>query len=412
MGPAPSPALLLRKVRPLGAAAVDVLMHGDRIAAVGAGLPLPPGAAVEEGDGALLLPGLVEGHTHLDKTLWGLPWYVNEVGTRLVDRIDNERAFRHASGHDAAAQSLALARAFLANGTMRIRTHVDIDTQAGLKHLEGVLRTRDAMAPWQQIQTVAFPQSGLLVRPGTAELLDAALAAGADVLGGLDPCAIDGDPVRSLDVLFGIAARHGKPLDIHLHEPGAMGAFSLGLILDRTEALGLQGRVAISHGFCLGDLPPAECNALLARMAALGVVLVTSAPPSRSVPPVLACRAAGVTVLGGNDGIRDTWTPYGTPDMLERAMLIGLRYNLRRDDEIDIALDCVTRAAALGCGFAHHGLLPGSRADLVLVDAQSVAHAVVARPRRRLVVAGGAIVARDGVLRPGLPGEQPSSGPA
>ncbi|MBS0428003.1 MAG: amidohydrolase family protein [Proteobacteria bacterium] len=395
---APSPALLLRDVRPFGAAPVDVLVQGDRIAAVGAGLPAPADAVVEEGGGALLLPGLVEGHTHLDKTLWGLPWYRNEVGTRLADRIDNERAFRHASGHDAATQSLALARAFLATGTTRIRTHVDIDTQAGLQHLEGVLRTRDAMAPWQQIQTVAFPQSGLLVRPGTAELLDAALAAGADVLGGLDPCAIDGDPVRSLDVLFGIAAKHGKPLDIHLHEPGAMGAFSLGLILDRTEALGLQGRVAISHGFCLGDLPASECNALLARMAALGVVLVTSAPPSRSVPPLVACRAAGVTVLGGNDGIRDTWTPYGTPDMLERAMLIGLRYNLRRDDEIDIALDCVTRAAALGCGFADHGLVPGSRADLVLVDAQSVAHAVVARPPRRLVVAGGAVVVRAGAI--------------
>lgn len=404
-------ALLIRNIRPLGGASADVLVQGDRIAAVGARLDAPPGAAVEEGGGALLLPGLVEGHTHLDKTLWGLPWYRNEVGTRLVDRIDNERAFRHASGHDAAAQSLALARAFLANGTTRIRTHVDIDTQAGFKHLEGVLRTRAAMAPWQQIQTVAFPQSGLLLRPGTAELLDAALAAGADVLGGLDPCAIDGDPVRSLDVLFGIAARHGKPLDIHLHEPGAMGAFSLGLILDRTEALGLQGRVAISHGFCLGDLPPAECNALLARMAALGVVLVTSAPPSRSVPPLVACRAAGVTVLGGNDGIRDTWTPYGTPDMLERAMLIGLRYNLRRDDEIDIALDCVTRAAALGCGFADHGLVPGSRAEFVLVDAQSVAHAVVARPPRRLVVAGGAVVAREGALLPGLPGE-PAHGAA
>ena len=105
-------------------------------------------------------------------------------------------------------------------------------------------------------------------------------------------------PLPVDDAGFGIAARHGKPLDIHLHEPGAMGAFSLGLILDRTEALGLQGRVAISHGFCLGDLPPSECNAMLARMAALDVVLVTSAPPSRSVPPLMACRAAGVTVLG------------------------------------------------------------------------------------------------------------------
>ncbi|WP_026283875.1 amidohydrolase family protein [Variovorax paradoxus] len=393
------PSLLIRNVRPMGASPVDVLVHDGRIAKAGAALSAPTDATVEEGGGALLLPGLVEGHTHLDKTLWGMDWYRNEVGTKLIDKIENERAFRHASGHDAAAQSLVLAKAFLARGTTRLRTHVDVDTQAGLRHLEGTLRTRQTLSEVLQIQVVAFPQSGLLGRPGTAELLGQALAQGADVLGGLDPCAIDGDPVRSLDVLFGIADRHQRPLDIHLHEPGAMGAFSLELILQRTEALGMQGKVAVSHGFCLGDLAERERDALLARMARLGVVLVTSAPPSRSVPPLMACRKAGVTVLGGNDGIRDTWSPYGNPDMLERAMLIGMRYNLRRDDEIEVALDTVTHAGARGCGFEAYGLDAGCRADLVLVDAQTVAEAVVARPVRRLVVAGGRVVARNGVLQ-------------
>jgi len=392
--------LLIRNVRPLGAAPVDVLVQGGRIAAVGAGLAAPAAGSVEEGGGALLLPGLVEGHTHLDKTMWGMAWYRNEVGTRLIDKIENERAFRQASGHDAAAQSMVLAQAFLALGTTRLRTHVDVDTQAGLRHLEGVMRTRTALRELQQIQIVAFPQSGLLQRAGTAELLDRAMAGGADVLGGLDPCAIDGDPVRSLDTLFSIAERHDAPLDIHLHEPGAMGAFSLELILDRTAAHGLQGRVAISHGFCLGDVGDRERDVLLERMARLGVVLVTSAPPSRVVPPLMACRQAGVTVLGGNDGIRDTWSPYGNPDMLERAMFIGMRYNLRRDDEIDVALDCVTHAGAQGCGFGNYGLVPGNRADLVLVDAQTVAQAVVSRPVRRLVVAGGRIAARNGELQP------------
>ncbi|WP_062363186.1 amidohydrolase family protein [Variovorax paradoxus] len=393
------PSLLIRNVRPMGASPVDVLVRDGRIAKAGAALSAPTDATVEEGGGALLLPGLVEGHTHLDKTLWGMDWYRNEVGTKLIDKIENERAFRHASGHDAAAQSLVLAKAFLARGTTRLRTHVDVDTQAGLRHLEGTLRTRQTLRDLLQIQVVAFPQSGLLGRPGTAELLGQALAQGADVLGGLDPCAIDGDPVRSLDVLFGIADRHQRPLDIHLHEPGAMGAFSLDLILQRTEALGMQGKVAVSHGFCLGDLAERERDALLARMARLGVVLVTSAPPSRSVPPLMACRKAGVTVLGGNDGIRDTWSPYGNPDMLERAMLIGMRYNLRRDDELDVALDTVTHAGARGCGFEAYGLDAGCRADLVLVDAQTVAEAVVARPVRRLVVAGGCVVARNGVLQ-------------
>lgn len=181
------PSLLIRNVRPMGASPVDVLVRDGRIAKAGAALSAPTDATVEEGGGALLLPGLVEGHTHLDKTLWGMDWYRNEVGTKLIDKIENERAFRHASGHDAAAQSLVLAKAFLARGTTRLRTHVDVDTQAGLRHLEGTLRTRQTLSEVLQIQVVAFPQSGLLGRPGTAELLGQALAQGADVLGGLDP---------------------------------------------------------------------------------------------------------------------------------------------------------------------------------------------------------------------------------
>ncbi|MBA2961325.1 MULTISPECIES: amidohydrolase family protein [Ramlibacter] len=392
--------LLLRDVRPLGGAAVDVLVQDGRIAAIGAGLAAPADAVVEQGGGGLLLPGLVESHTHLDKTLWGLPWYRNEVGARLVDRIDNERRFRAATGHDAEAQSLALALAFLAQGTTRIRTHVDIDTDAGLRHLRGVLATRERLRDVLDLQVVAFPQSGLLSRPGTEALLREALEQGTDVLGGLDPQGIDHDAARSLDVLFGLATRHGVPLDIHLHETGEEGVRTLQAVLDRTQAQGLQGRVAISHAFCLGDAPEGVRGALLDRMARLQVAVITTGTASRPVPSLLACRAAGVPVAGGNDGIRDTWTPYGRPDMLERAMLIGLRNNLRRDDEIAAALECVTSGGAAVCGFEGYGLAPGCVADLVVVQAETPADAVVSRPVRDLVLARGQVVARGNGLSP------------
>jgi cytosine deaminase len=391
-------SLLIRDVRTSTGDVLDILIDGGRIAEAAPAIAARADCVIEEGRGALMLPGLVEGHTHLDKTHWGMRWYRNEVAARLVDRIENERRWRAASGHDAGAQSFALARAFLAAGTTRLRTHVDVDTDAGLRHLHGVLATREALRGQIEIQIVAFPQSGILKRAGTDALLADALRAGADLLGGLDPCAIEGDAVAALDLLFGLADRHGCGLDLHLHERSTMGADSLDLILQRTAALGMQGKVAISHGFCLGDLAPRERDVLLERMAQLDVAIVTTAPASVAVPPVMACRAAGVTVIGGNDGIRDTWTPYGSPDMLERAMLIGMRNDFRRDDELEVALDCVTHSAARGCGFADYGLLPGMRADLVLVDAQTPAEAVVARPVRKLVVSAGKIVARDGVL--------------
>lgn len=391
-------SLYLSNVRLADGQTVSVSVVDGRIEALGANVAAPPGAHVEDGGGALLLPGFVEGHTHIDKSNWGRPWYRNEVGPLLTDRINNEREWRKTSGHDAAAQSLALSRAFVQAGTTRLRTHVDIDTDARLRYLEGVLATRQTMRDTLEMQIVAFPQSGMLIRPGTVELLGSALAEGADVLGALDPALIDGDPVASLDATFALAERYGKPIDIHLHEPGEVGAFTLKLLLDRVETMGMQGRVVVSHGFCLGALPERERDALLDRIARLRVALLTSAPPSRTVPPLKLCREKGITMFGGNDGIRDTWSPYGVPDMLERAMLIGMRYDLRRDDDLMIAFDCVSEAAARGCGFTDYGLHAGARGDLVLVDAQTVAHAVASRPVRKLVVANGRIVARDGAL--------------
>lgn len=391
-------ALLITDVRPWGGAAADVLVEDGRIAAVAPGLAPPPGAPVEAGHGALLLPGLVEGHCHLDKSVWGLGWYVNTVGPRLIDKIDNERAERRRLKLDPERQCREMTRRFLANGTTRFRTHVDVDTEIGVSGIEGVMAARAALAPLVEMQVVAFPQSGMLVRPGTVELLDRALAMGAEVVGGLDPSAIDRDPKGHLDAVFALSQKHGRPIDIHLHEPGDLGAFAIELMLERVRALGMQGRLVVSHAFCLGDLPDRQSEAMMAEMAKEGIAIATTATPARVVPSLVKARAAGIPVFAGNDGIRDTWGPYGVPDMLQRAMIVGMRNNLRRDDEVMLALEAVSTEGARGCGFADYGLAPGDRADLVLVRAETVAEAVVAQPPRRLVVAAGRVVARDGIL--------------
>jgi cytosine deaminase len=390
-------SLLITNVRLPDGTSTDIAVAGSRIEEIGPNLRRGADVLREDCEGAMVLPGFVEGHTHLDKTNWGMPWYRNEVGPRLVDRIENERSWRASTGHDAGAQSLALARAFLAAGTTRLRTHVDIDTDAGLRHLNGVLATREALSDVMEIQIVAFPQSGMRRRPGTAALLGDALNEGADVLGALDPALIDQDPVASLDTAFEIANRHQKPIDIHLHEPGEIGAFTFNLLLDRVKAPGMQGRVVVSHAFCLGMLADRKRDVLLARIADLDVALLTTAPSSVPVPALRVCIETGVTLFAGNDGIRNTWTPFGTPDMLERAMLVGMRYDLRRDEDLALAFECVSTLGARACGFNDYGLHEGARADLVLVDAKTVAQAVVSRPVRKLAVTHGKIVARHGV---------------
>ncbi len=385
--------LLVRNVRTLGATSGDILIQAGRIADGAA----PDGIAVLDGGGRIALPGLVEAHTHLDKTLLGLPWYRNEVGPRLIDRIDNERSVRKTMPIDPLVQSARQALLSVSHGSTFIRSHVDVDTDCGLSGIEGVLATRAALADIVDIDLVAFPQSGLLVRPGTVALLEQALRMGAETVGGLDPCAIDRDPKGHLDTIFGLADRFGRGVDIHLHEPGEMGAFSMELIIERTRALGLQGRVVISHAFCLGMPDAGVVDPLIAALAEARIAIMTTASASRPVPSVPRLMQAGVVVCAGSDGIRDTWGPYGNADMLERATMIGLRNNLRRDDELMLALAVVTSGGARALGLHDYGLAPGCIGDLMLVEAETLAEAVAQHPGRRTVVKRGMVVARDGI---------------
>lgn len=389
-------SLLLKNIRPYAGAAVDMLIENGKIAQLAPNLASPAGVAVEDGKGEIVIPGLVEAHTHLDKSLWGQPWYKNEVGARLIDKIDNERMNKKRLGIEPARQSARQSIQSSLKGTTHIRSHVDVDTEHGMWGVEGVMETRDAYRDIVDIELVAFPQSGLLCRPGTLELLDQAMQAGCEIVGGLDPCAIDRDPKGHLDAVFALCQKFGKPLDIHLHEPGEMGAFSTDLIIERTRALGMQGKVTISHAFCLGA-DPVLVDPLIAGLAELDIAIMTTGPASRPAPPVKKLLQAGIRVCSGSDGIRDTWGPYGNADMLERAMFVGLRNNFRRDDELRLALDVCTTEGAKVMEIAGYGIEAGCNADFVILPGETVAEALVMRAPQRRVVKGGRIVARDGV---------------
>src|SRR5262245_43297537 len=193
---------LIRNARPLNAPPTDLLIRDGRIAATGASLPIPPGTEVIDAANRLLFPGFVDAHAHIDKTLLGLGWYRNEVGPSLMDKIENERALRRERGIDSHQQSARIARRMIADGTTHVRTFVDVDTEIGLAGFEGVLRTREELKDALSVQIVAFPQSGMLVRPGTVGLMEEALRAGAEVVGGLDPSSVDRDPKGHLDTVF------------------------------------------------------------------------------------------------------------------------------------------------------------------------------------------------------------------
>ncbi|HEY9019431.1 MAG: amidohydrolase family protein [Paracoccaceae bacterium] len=387
--------LLIRNLRPMGAPATDLLIRGGRIAEIASGITAP-GIATEDAGGAIATPGLVEAHTHLDKTVMGMGWYENAVGTDLRSMINNERRARRELGLDPARQSMRHALALVGNGTTHIRSHVDVDTDNGLSVLEGVLNTRDTLRGVVEIEIVAFPQSGLMIRPGTLELLDEAMAMGADLVGGLDPCGIDRDPKGHLDAIFALADKHGRGIDIHLHEPGDMGAFSLELILERTAALGMKGKVAVSHAFCLGMPDWNRVEVLLAELAEQDVAILTTGAPSREVPNLKRVRGAGLRMGAGCDGVLDTWNPWNRPDMLDRARIVAQKNNLRADADLALALDLVTTGGAAVMGVMDHRLAVGNPADLALLPGRTLAEAVAMGGPVQLTVKGGRVTGRGG----------------
>lgn len=391
---------VLINVRPNGEAAKDMVIRGGRIAEIVAhgSRPHAEGTPIVDGEGLLVLPGLVDAHTHLDKTLLGMPWYRNDVGTELIDLIENERTMKRVLGIDPARQSATQIELSVANGTSHIRTHVDIDTQYELAGLEGVVASRERYRDIVDIEIVAFPQSGMLIRPGTEALMDRAMREGADVVGGLDPSGVDRDPKGHLDAIFAMAERHGKPVDIHLHEPDALGVFAIELIVERTKALAMADRVTISHGFCLGMLADKPLARLGGMMAEAGVHLMAKGGAASARPPVLDLTEMGINICSGSDGVRDTWQPFGNADMLDRAAIVSQRNDFINDVHIELALRMCTYGGARTMALEGYGLEPGCDATFVLVRAETPADAVASRPVRRTVYRKGIAVAKDGAL--------------
>ncbi|MFN8443790.1 MAG: amidohydrolase family protein [Caldilineaceae bacterium] len=389
---------LLRNVRPWGSATTDVLIQAGVIAQLIPSIPTDPSIPVLDGQNQLLLPGLVNAHAHIDKNLFGLPWHPNQTPEprRIRDYVDNERRLRRELELSAHTQSVQEVRRALVAGVTHIRTHVDVDTEAGLQHFSGVLATQAEFRDSLTLQTVAFPQSGMLIRPGTVELLEEAVKMGADCIGGLDPSTVDRDPVRHLDTIFAIADRYGVEVDIHLHEAGTLGAFSVELIAERTKALGLQGRVTISHVFCLGMIDDIYLNQLIDLLLENRINIMSLGSGASSFPPLKRLHEAGVTLCTGSDGVRDTWGPYNSFDMLDRVKFLGYRCNFRRDEEVEFLLSIVTQGGAKVMGDSSYGLAVGCRADLVVMPGDTPTEAVINLPPRTYVFKAGRLVAKQG----------------
>ncbi|THG30088.1 amidohydrolase family protein [Naasia lichenicola] len=336
------------------------------------------------------LPPLIDAHVHLDKTLFGSRWVPHHESPVLRERIDHEQHVLDAQPDDLRTRAGRLLQRLSSRGVTGIRAQVDVTDATGLTNLTRVLELKQQWADRMAFDVVAFPQAGILSQTHAARLMREGLELGADTVGGLDPEGFDGDRGGQLAAVFDLATTFGSRIDIHLHERGLPGDVTLREIAARTRDNGLGGRVAVSHAFSLADLARTDISRLAVTaemLAEADVSIHTSLPEVEVLPPVPALLAAGVNVAVVSDNIRDSWSPYGKGDALERANLAGLLFAWRRDEDLTRALDLVTTAPARSTGLGDF-----TTGDYVLVRAGSVGEAIVDQPPDRVVVRAGCVV--------------------
>jgi len=337
----------------------------------------------------LMLPAFRDMHIHLDKTYYGGPWKAPTVPTKgILSRLEEEERLLPELLPVARERAEGLLDLLIRFGSTQIRSHCNVDPIIGLRNLEATMQAVEHYKDKASVEIVAFPQHGLLRSRSTA-LVREALRSGASIVGGVDPATLDEDMEKSLDTVMQLAVYANADIDLHLHEPGAVGMKTFRHLADLTEQAGWQGRVTLSHALALADVSASEASEMASRLAELGISIASSVSLGRTIPIPLLKRH-GVSVSLGQDSIMDHWSPFGTGDNLAKAGTLAERFGL--SDE---------RSLGQTLGFITGGLTPldsngqwawpkvGDAANAVIVDASCSAEAVARRPERKAVLHRG-----------------------
>ena len=410
--------LITNAALPDGRTSMSVAVQDGRIREVAEGLQAPAREVVDAA-GLLLSPPFCDPHFHMDATLsYGLP-RVNQSGT-LLEGIALWGELKPLLTEEALVErALAYCDWAVARGLLHIRSHVDT-SDPSLLPVRALLEVQRRVAPYIDLQLVAFPQDGVLRTPGGLDSLTRALDLGVQVVGGIphfERTMADG--AESVRLLCELAAQRGLPVDMHCDESDDPHSRHIETLAFEAQRLGLQGRVNGSHCTSMHSMDNYYVSKLLPLIAEGGVSVVANPlinitlqgrhdtyPKRRGMTRVPELLAAGVNVAFGHDCVMDPWYSLGSGDMLEVAHM-GLHVaQMTSQAGMRDAFDAVTTRAARAMGLADYGIAPGNTANLVLLQARDVSEAIRLRAPRLKVWRAGRLLAEGAPqrLRIDLPG--------
>jgi len=375
--------LITNATLPDGRQRMSVAVQGGKITEVTEGLQATAHEVVDA-QGLLLTPPFVDPHFHMDATLsYGMP-RVNESGT-LLEGIALWGELKPQLTHEALVErALAYCDWAVARGLLAIRSHVDT-SDPSLLPVEAMLEVQKRVAPYIDLQLVAFPQDGVLRTPGGLDNLKRALALGVDVVGGIphfERTMADG--AESVRILCELAAEQGRRVDMHCDESDDPHSRHVETLAYHTQRLGLHGRVTGSHLTSMHSMDNYYVSKLIPLMAEAQLGVVSNPminitlqgrhdtyPKRRGMTRVPELMAAGLTVAFGHDCVMDPWYSLGSGDALDVAHM-GLHVaQMTSRTGMQQAFDAITRNPAQLLGLQGYGLEAGCNADFVLLHAHN-----------------------------------------
>ena len=363
---------------------VDIAVQGRTIAAIA------PALAADgpelNAEGCLVVPGLIETHIHLDKTCI-LDRCRIEEGTVAEAVRETAAAKRGFTAEDTYARGKKTLERCISHGTMRMRTHVELDPGIGLIGLEAIEQLARDYEWAIDLELCVFPQEGMTNYPGTEELLIEGLRRGARTIGAVP--YFDSDPRKQIDRIFEIAREFNAEIDMHLDLAETTQNMQVEYVCRKTEEFGRGGRVAVGHVTQMSLLPAQRFKEIATRLASAGVA-VTILPSTdlhlmgrshdhavpRGVVPAEPLRRAGVTCSISTNNVLNPFTPYGDGSLIRMANLYANVCHVSRPSDLAGCLDMVTASAARLMRLDDYGIRVGAPADLVCIDANNPTDAV------------------------------------
>jgi cytosine deaminase len=381
---------------------VDVHCAGGVVTALApVGSTPPEGALVISAAGGLVTEPFVDAHLHLDKVhtlpLIGDAALQAYTGAGMADSagaIDLARAVKQ---HYTVDRLLPSIRNVLAegvrNGVLHVQAFADVDTAAGLVGVQAVLAAREEFRDRVDISVVAFPQDGVLRDPGAAELVEQAMALGADVVGGIPWIeATVADQEAQIEWACALAARLGRRVAMLTDDAPDPDYDTTRMLAEALRRHGLAGRGVACHARAVGHYDADRQTALLELAREVGLGLVSDPHTGSVALPVERAVELGVAVALGQDDVEDAYYPFGRHNLLEVAFLAAHLLDMRAAPQLEVLVDLITTSAARVLGLTGYGLRVGRRADLLVHDAVRTVDLLARHAPPRTVIRAGRVL--------------------